>query len=244
MRNFKKVKKEKMELDEAMDEQIEVTFVSETGEAPFSSFAVPKNVTPEKLKLLLQAFHKTQPKDKAKSEDDDEDAFEDVPYLFFINEHEIKTTVADCIKHQIVNTEKSVPIVFQPQAVFKVRPVARCTSSMPGHEEPVIVASFSASGRFLASGSGDTKVRFWDLNTETPQHACQGHRQWVLALAWAPNDLKVASGDKSGTVIVWDPITGKQIGPTMAGHKAFITALAWEPLHINGMLLFCSRFIK
>lgn len=28
--------------------------------------------------------------------------------------------------------------------------------------------------RYLASGSGDTTVRFWDLNTETPHHTARG----------------------------------------------------------------------
>lgn len=45
--------------------------------------------------------------------------------------------------------------------------------------------------QFQASGSGDTTVRFWDLTTETPQFECKGHRQYVLALAWASNGLKV-----------------------------------------------------
>ena len=85
-----------------------------------------------------------------------------------------------------------------------------------------------------ASGSGDATVRFWDLTTETPHFECKGHPGWVLALAWAPNDSKLASGDKSGKVIVWDPKTGKQIGCTMTRHTKFITALAWEPLHLNG----------
>ena len=80
--------------------------------------------------------------------EDDEDML-DVPYLFFINGHEIQTSIAECVKHQILNTEKTVPIVYQPQAVFKVRPVSRCTSSMPGHTKEVLVASFSTSGRFL-----------------------------------------------------------------------------------------------
>ena len=87
---------------------------------------------------------------------------------------------------------------------------------------------------FAASGSGDATVRFWDLTTETPHFECKGHPGWVLALAWAPNDSKLASGDKSGKVIVWDPKTGKQIGCTMTRHTKFITALAWEPLHLNG----------
>ena len=75
----------------------------------------------------------------------------DVPYLFFINGHEIQTSIAECVKFQILNTEKTIPIVYQPQAVFKVRPVSRCTSSMPGHTKEVLVASFSTSGRFLGT---------------------------------------------------------------------------------------------
>lgn len=54
--------------------------------------------------------------------------------------------------------------------VFRVRPVARCTASMPGHSEAVLTVAFSPDGRSLASGSGDTTVRFWDLNTQMPKH--------------------------------------------------------------------------
>lgn len=32
----------------------------------------------------------------------------------------------------------------------------------------------SLFSRYLASGSGDTTVRFWDLSTETPHFTCQG----------------------------------------------------------------------
>lgn len=50
----------------------------------------------------------------------------------------------------------------------------RCTSSLAGHSEAVLHASFSPDGRYLASGSGDTTVRFWDVNTETPHFTCRG----------------------------------------------------------------------
>ena len=79
--------------------------------------------------------------------------FQNVPYLFFLNGHEIQTSIAECAKHQLLNTEKTLPIIYQPQAVFKVRPVSRCTSSMPGHTKEVLVASFSTSGRFLGKYS-------------------------------------------------------------------------------------------
>ena len=43
-------------------------------------------------------------------------------------------------------------------------PLVRC----PGHTEAVLAVQFSPDGRHLASGSGDTTVRFWDLATQTP----------------------------------------------------------------------------
>ena len=49
----------------------------------------------------------------------------------------------------------------------------RCTSSLPGHAEAVISVGFSPDGTQLASGSGDTTVRLWDLTTEMPLYTCE-----------------------------------------------------------------------
>lgn len=91
--------------------------------------------------------------------------------------------------------------------------------------------SFSPNSRNLASGSGDTTVRLWDLHTQTPLYTLTGHKNWVLCLAWSADSKKLASGDKSGQILVWDPESGKQIGKTMIGHKQWITSLSWEPYH-------------
>ncbi|QQP38329.1 hypothetical protein FKW44_018876, partial [Caligus rogercresseyi] len=97
--------------------------------------------------------------------------------------------------------------------------------SLTGHGEPVIVASFSPNGQYLASGSGDATVRFWDLTTETPHFKCEGHIQWIQA----------CFGDRKGGILLWDPKTGaKTISRTLSSHSNFITALVWEPLHLSG----------
>lgn len=43
-----------------------------------------------------------------------------------------------------------------------------------GHQEAVVSVAFSPDSQQLASGSGDTTVRLWDLNTQTPLYTCRG----------------------------------------------------------------------
>lgn len=40
--------------------------------------------------------------------------------------------------------------------------------------------------RYLASGSGDTTVRFWDLTTETPHHTARGRKSYNSGRIAAP----------------------------------------------------------
>lgn len=62
------------------------------------------------------------------------------------------------------------------------------------------VSTVLCDSRQLASGSGDTTVRFWDVFTETPLHTCKAHKHWILCIAWSPDGKKLASGCKSGQV--------------------------------------------
>lgn len=67
-----------------------------------------------------------------------------------------------CLSHAHepgVSTEAVLRVSYQPLAVFRVRPVTRCTSTMPGHTEAVLHVSYSADGSMLASGGGDMTVR-------------------------------------------------------------------------------------
>lgn len=52
---------------------------------------------------------------------------EHTPYLFFVNDKEITEQLDHSLDSKLLNTEDILDIVYQQQAVFKVRPVSRCT---------------------------------------------------------------------------------------------------------------------
>lgn len=71
-----------------------------------------------------------------------------MPLAFFVNgEAEVITSLGLCLKTLEVETEQILPVVYQPQAVFRVRAVARCTSTLQGHTEAVISTAFSPTGK-------------------------------------------------------------------------------------------------
>lgn len=218
----KMVSKRKLSESDEKDEIAHVLaqFKSESGELLESPIDLPLNITAENLQLICNAFI-------AKNDS------EPTPYTFFVKDVEVTSNLASALKNAVLDSEKVLEIIYQPQAVFQVRAVTRCTSSLPGHSEAVISVSFSPDGKQLASGSGDTTVRFWDLNTESPLFTCKGHKHWVLCTAWSPNGQTLASACKTGEIRLWDSATGTQKGKPLVGHKQWVTWLVWEPFHLN-----------
>ncbi|XP_050069760.1 protein Notchless [Anopheles maculipalpis] len=217
-----------MDVDESelpTTKTVQARFVSDVGEEAGPPLALPVNVTKEQLELICNALLKNE---------------KPTPYLFFVNDEEIKQSIDQTVDQKRLNAEDVLDIVYQPQAVFRVRAVSRCTSTMPGHAEAVVSLAFSPNSIHLASGSGDKTLRLWDLNTETPHHTCTGHRQWVMCVAWAPDSLKVASACKAGEIRIWCPDTGKQLGRPLVGHKKWISCLSWEPYHRNAECRFLA----
>ena len=98
--------------DDDEGKEISVQFVSESGEAPFPPFEVPKDITPAKLLLVLKAF---LPEEEEHNR----------PYLFFVNNQEVSVTLAETLKYQLID----LSIVYQPQAVFRYVVVARVNQS-------------------------------------------------------------------------------------------------------------------
>lgn len=160
-----------------------------------------------------------------------------------MNNIEIVTCLEDTVKFlhdegKDISLEETLTISYQPLSVFRVRPVTRCVETMPGHTDAVLFVLYSPNGKILASGGGDTAIRFWNISACVPMHTCMGHRNHVLCAAWAPNGSSFVSADLSGDIRVWDPSNGKQIGNALRGHRKWVTSLCFEPYHSNAA---CTR---
>ena len=179
-----------------------IQFVSPEGEPTGPQLDVPSSITPQQCQTLLQGLLEEE---------------EARPYAFYVNDQELGSTLGELVTKHKISVETLLKIVYQPQAVFRVRPVTRCSASIPGHDAAILSVHFSPNGRGLCSGSGDCTVRFWDLGTQTPLYTCTGHKSWVLCVQWSPDACLVASGDKEGALWVWDPKNGTPLGQCKVG---------------------------
>ncbi|PKI84925.1 ribosome assembly [Malassezia vespertilionis] len=168
-------------------------------------------------------------KEKKEDEDDDE-----IQYTFHVllppspenpsqptrinitkNLHE-DVLISSIAKKLGVSAEDSLTVVFEPQAVFRVRAVHRCSSTMSGHASPILCCSFSPTGQLLATGAGDRTCRLWDMDAEMPLHTLHGHAGWVLCAEWEGRERRLATGGMDGQVWVWDALN-----PSFPGRKGW-----------------------
>lgn len=170
---------------------------------------------------------------------------EKVPYSFaFQSTTSSDTSTVDVLtdlynsllKPGLLSSEDLLHLHYTPLAVFRVKPVTRCTSAIAGHGQAILATQFSpANSSLMVSGSGDGTARIWDCDTGTPAHTLKGHTSWVLAVAFSPDGTTIATGSMDNTLRLWDAKTGaaKGGGGPLKGHTKWITALAWEPIHLQ-----------
>ena len=152
-------------------------------------------------------------------------------YQCFLEDFEVRESIQNALdRTSDLNAEMVLPVTYRPEAMFAIRPVTRASATLEGHSEAVLSVAFSPDGQKLASASGDTTVRMWDLNTECPQVTCEGHKGWVLFVAFSPDNKTLASAGMDNSILIWNADTGQVIGKPLKGHKKFVTSLAWEPL--------------
>jgi nucleoside phosphorylase len=95
-------------------------------------------------------------------------------------------------------------------------------------EAAVLSVAFDPAGTTLASGSSDTTVRLWNVNTGGKLRFVEGHTNAVHSVAFDPEGKSLASGSSDTTVLLWDVTTGHELR-SFKGHTGAVTSIAFSP---------------
>jgi WD40 repeat protein len=95
----------------------------------------------------------------------------------------------------------------------------------------VYAVAWSSDGTHLASSCFDGRIQVWELQAPQPATCVQtleGHTNWILGLAFAPNRTQLASASWDRTVRLWDVESGRCLH-TLEGHRDRLYTVAWSP---------------
>lgn len=71
------------------------------------------------------------------------------------------------------------------------------------HWTGVLCVAFSPDGETLASGSGDTTIKIWEVGTGQPIDTLTEHSDQVNCISFSPDGQTLASGSDDGTIKIW-----------------------------------------
>lgn len=110
---------------------------------------------------------------------------------------------------------------------------------LEGHKNEIYSLVFSPDGRLLYSGSGDSSVRIWDMETRTCKSTLiiddqtigengQPIDAGVTSVALSPDGNILAAGSLDTHVRIWDAATGTRLDK-LKGHKDSVYSVVFAP---------------
>jgi hypothetical protein len=89
------------------------------------------------------------------------------------------------------------------------------------------VASDAVSARLTFRGAPHL-VRLWDMASGQEKHTLDGHRDYILDMAYSPDGRLLVTADERRSVFVWDVATGKRVASLPDGLSRGASAVAFS----------------
>jgi len=100
---------------------------------------------------------------------------------------------------------------------------------LTGHSHYVQDVSISSDGQFALSGSWDSTLRLWDLNTGATTRRFIDHGKDVLAVAFSADNRQIVSGSRDKSIKLWNTLGQCKYTISEDGHKEWVSCVRFSP---------------
>lgn len=105
-------------------------------------------------------------------------------------------------------------------------PEERYLGSLGNETDTIHTLDESQTSKEVAIGTTRRLLKI--LSSEgSSEKALAKHTDWVTSTAYSNDGILVASGDRFGSIIAWDPLAGTEFS-TLRGHTGMITSIHWS----------------
>ena len=102
----------------------------------------------------------------------------------------------------------------------------RYLASIGNESDTINTLDEDAVSGTIAMGTTRRLLKLFAKN-ESEERSFAKHTDWVTSTAFSPDGILVASGDRFGSIIAWDPVAGTEFS-TLRGHTGMITSIQWS----------------
>jgi len=114
---------------------------------------------------------------------------------------------------------------------------------LTGHSHYVQDVSISSDGQFALSGSWDSTLRLWDLNTGSTTRRFIDHGKDVLAVAFSADNRQIVSGSRDKTIKLWNTLGQCKYTISEDGHREWVSCVRFSP-NLNTPLIVSAGWDK
>merc|ERR1711997_436709 len=100
---------------------------------------------------------------------------------------------------------------------------------LKGHSHFVHDVAISSDGQFALSGSWDSTLRLWDLNSGLTTRRFVSHTKDVLSVAFSADNRQIVSGSRDKTIKLWNTLGQCKYTITENGHKGWVSCVRFSP---------------
>jgi len=111
---------------------------------------------------------------------------------------------------------------------------------LTGHSHYVQDVAISSDGQFALSGSWDSTLRLWDLNTGNTTRRFVGHSKDVLSVAFSADNRQIVSGSRDRSINLWNTLGVCKYSINEDCHQEWVSCDRFSPNMNTPLVVSCG----